>query len=57
MIEQLQSVTMDNYLYRYRPIYAVLDGFHELDEQQIYFSTPAELNDPMEGVIGGLIFV
>lgn len=49
MIEQLQSVTMDNYLYRYRPIDAVLDGFHELDEQQIYFSTPAELNDPMEG--------
>jgi hypothetical protein len=37
------------YLYRYRPIKAVLDGFRELENQEIYFSTTEELNDPMEG--------
>jgi hypothetical protein len=40
---------MTEYFYRYRPIKAVLDGFHELESQEIYFSTPDELNDPMEG--------
>jgi hypothetical protein len=40
---------MTEYFYRYRPIKAVLDGFHELENQVIYFSTPDELNDPMEG--------
>jgi hypothetical protein len=38
-----------DYLYRYRPIEAALDGFRELEEQHIYFSTPDELNDPIEG--------
>lgn len=37
------------YLYRYRPAKAVLDGFEELEKQEIYFSTTEELNDPMEG--------
>ena len=40
---------MTEYFYRYRPNKAVLDGFHELENQEIYFSTPDELNDPMEG--------
>jgi len=40
---------MTEYFYRYRPIKAVLDGFHELENQEIYFSTTHEINDPMEG--------
>jgi hypothetical protein len=40
---------MIEYFYRYRPIKAVLDEFHELENQEIYFSTTDELNDPMEG--------
>ena len=40
---------MTEHFYRYRPIKAVLDEFHELENQEIYFSTPDELNDPMEG--------
>src|SRR5579883_2849612 len=40
---------MDEYFYRYRPMRAVLDEFHELERQEIYFSTTDELNDPMEG--------
>ena len=37
------------YLYRFRPIEAVLDKYEELAKQEIYFSTPEELKDPMEG--------
>ena len=40
---------MSEYFYRYRPIERVLDGSHELENQEIYFSTPDELNDPVEG--------
>ncbi len=40
---------MTEYFYRYRPIERVLDGDHELENQEIYFSTADELNDPMEG--------
>jgi hypothetical protein len=40
---------MTEYFYRYRPIKAVLDGFHELENQEIYFSRTDEINDPMEG--------
>jgi len=40
---------MTEYFYRYRPIKAVLDEYHELENQEIYFSTTDELNDPMEG--------
>lgn len=36
-------------MYRFRNINALLDGFHELENQEIYFATPGELNDPMEG--------
>ena len=37
------------YLYRFRPADAVLDKYEELARQEIYFSPPEELNDPMEG--------
>ncbi len=37
------------YLYRFRPVDAVLDKYEELEKQEIYFSPPEELNDPMEG--------
>jgi hypothetical protein len=40
---------MADYFYRYRPIERVLDGNHELENQEIYFSAVNELNDPMEG--------
>lgn len=36
-------------IYRFRPSHALLDGYHELENQQIYFASPNELNDPMEG--------
>src|SRR5258706_3435777 len=36
-------------LYRFRPAGAVLDKYEELARQEIYFSPPEELNDPMEG--------
>jgi hypothetical protein len=40
---------MISHLYRFRPASAVLDGYEELAKQEIYFSPPEELNDPMEG--------
>lgn len=40
---------MISHAYRFRSTNAVLDGFQELEKQEIYFSAPAELNDPMEG--------
>ncbi|MBB4805258.1 hypothetical protein HNP38_000530 [Chryseobacterium defluvii] len=36
-------------IYRFRTAEALLDRFHELDNQEIYFASPKELNDPMEG--------
>ena len=32
--------------------HALLDGFHELEKQEIYFAPPKELNDPLEGYKG-----
>ena len=40
---------MIEHFYRFRPVDALLDRFHELENQEIYFASPAELNDPMEG--------
>jgi hypothetical protein len=40
---------MISHLYRFRSTLAVLDGFEELNKQEIYFSPPDQLNDPMEG--------
>lgn len=37
-------------LYRFRSTYALLDGFQELEKQELYFAPFDELNDPMEGV-------
>lgn len=36
------------HLYRFRSTRALLDEFCELERQEIYFSNPEELNDPME---------
>lgn len=36
-------------MYRFRPISSLLDKFNELENQEIYFAAPNELNDPMEG--------
>lgn len=40
---------MTDVLYRFRSLYNLLDGYHELENQEIYFASPEELNDPMEG--------
>ncbi|HTV26374.1 MAG TPA: hypothetical protein VMF32_01180 [Xanthobacteraceae bacterium] len=42
---------MVSHLYRFRPTNAVLDQYEELAKQEIYFSPPEELNDPMEGYL------
>ena len=36
-------------VYRFRSIEVLLDKYHELENQTIYFASPDELNDPMEG--------
>ena len=36
-------------IYRFRTTYGLLDGYQELEKQEIYFASPEELNDPMEG--------
>ena len=38
-------------MYRLRSLYALLDGFHELENQEIYFAPYDELNDPFEGIL------
>jgi hypothetical protein len=40
---------MNSYLYRFRSIEALLGKHDELRKQEIYFASPSELNDPMEG--------
>jgi hypothetical protein len=40
---------MISHLYRFRSVRQLLDGFHELERQQIYFCPPTDLNDPVEG--------
>lgn len=37
------------HLYRFRSCRALLEGFGELERQEIYFAPPDQLNDPMEG--------
>ena len=36
-------------IYRFRSTSALLEGFQELEKQEIYFASPQALNDPMEG--------
>lgn len=38
-------------IYRLRSSYALLDGLNELENQEIFFASPEELNDPMEGFL------
>ncbi len=45
----MNTPTLPDTLYRFRSIHALLDKFHELENQTIYFASPDELNDPMEG--------
>ncbi len=45
----MNTPTPPNTLYRFRSIDALLDKYHELENQTIYFASPEELNDPMEG--------
>ncbi|HLN25948.1 MAG TPA: DUF2971 domain-containing protein, partial [Patescibacteria group bacterium] len=40
---------MSRFFYRFRSVDALLGKHAELKSQQIYFASPAELNDPMEG--------
>ncbi len=35
--------------FRFRSTDALLDRFQELEQQQIYFASLKELNDPLEG--------
>jgi len=37
------------FLYRFRPTEALLAKYEELERQEIYFASPDELNDPVEG--------
>ena len=45
----MNTPALPNTLYRFRSIDALLDKYHELENQTIYFASPEELNDPMEG--------
>lgn len=40
---------MEQHVYRFRSTSALLNGFQELENQEIYFASPQELNDPLEG--------
>jgi hypothetical protein len=40
---------MNDSIYRFRSTHALLDDFSELKNQEIYFASPSELNDPLEG--------
>lgn len=37
------------FFYRFRSLDALLGDHQELEKQEIYFSPPEQLNDPMEG--------
>jgi len=41
---------MDNFLYRFRSADVLLHKYSELENQEIYFASPEELNDPTEGL-------
>lgn len=58
MREDRHKTNLNNgeFIFRFRSVKALLDddikngGFQELEKQTIYFATPEELNDPMEGL-------
>ncbi len=45
----MSTPTTPNTFYRFRSIDALLDKYQELESQTIYFASPDQLNDPMEG--------
>lgn len=45
----MNTSTPPDTLYRFRGADALLDKYQELENQTIYFASPDELNDPMEG--------
>ncbi len=40
---------MEKFFYRFRSTDRLLDGSHELEQQEIFFASPKELNDPLDG--------
>jgi hypothetical protein len=40
---------MTELLYRFRKTDKLLGEFQELENQEIYFASPEQLNDPLEG--------
>ena len=40
---------MPEFLYRFRSAKSLLGEYQELEQQEIYFAEPNELNDPVEG--------
>jgi hypothetical protein len=40
---------MEPSIYRFRSMDALLDRFHELENQELYVASPSEMNDPLEG--------
>ena len=44
-----QADQQPEFLYRFRSTHALLEGFDELERQEIFFAAPEELNDPLEG--------
>ena len=45
----MNTTSTPNALYRFRSVEALLDEYQELENQTIYFASPDQLNDPMEG--------
>ncbi len=43
-------MTLTKHFHRFRSVDALLDGRHELENQEIFFASPGQLNDPREGV-------
>ena len=46
---QDQGSLHPEFLYRFRSTHALLEGYEELERQEIFFAAPEELNDPLEG--------
>ena len=48
-LETEPRLIMEQHFYRFRSIDALLGRHAELEAQEIYFASPAQLNAPMEG--------
>ena len=51
MTDEERPSRNENEIYRLRSVSSLLQGYEELQNQQIYFADPDELNDPMEGFV------